>query len=335
MTREPTQRNPRQFDGHVHDKESSFDATIKPKRLVDAMKNNNVGFFFSTGHEVSPGFYNTKRYADRAGIGTYQSVEVPVWVEHKGKKYKVHLLLVDPTKKAETEIGTELEKMKGQRVVDALASLHLLGEKFPKIEYDEKYVRPMINGGSISKLRLAQMLFENRHNRDYFHSKRIFTPDQLREKHMLGDAPLTRYVFPAEKFISIARNSGAFVGLAHPGIERQYIVRKGSQVDNNKFLPNDVIELIGDMGVDFFERFHPRHSKEASRRIGEAALEADKPVTIGSDIHHAGQLYRLRFAPEEQNIVRKSLAEHAKKGSAFAQKLLADMKDFGAAKKKE
>lgn len=346
MTREFLSKKTRQFDGHAHDSVSSYDATITPKDLVDGMHNSNVGLFASVGHDVNPNYNELERLANNSGIGTMKCIEVPARVDFNGTQKNIHLLIVNPTGKAQEKLQNTVEKMWERRVTDALATMSLLKEKLPKLTFKGMDMEKVFDGRNISKYNISEMVYSIPKNKAYLHRQGVFDPAQLRARYLVGTAPLTRYVFPAEKFLKISKEFGAYVGLAHPAKEKRFRYSRngnrngngngngnGRPASNVKYISNEMILKLSKMGLDFVEAYHPGHLPEDSERIRNVAADAGLPITIGSDIHHSGQVARLIFNPAEQNVVRKTMKKYAKKRNPFASELYERMREYGVVKK--
>lgn len=358
MTREPAQRKIRQFDGHAHDSVSSYDATIKPRELVDGMHESNVGLFTSVGHDINPEYHELERLAHNSGIGAIRGIEIPAKVTFNGQEKHVHLIVVNPTPQAQVALGEAVDKMWERRVLDALATMSLLKEKLPKIMFDGMNMEKVFDGRRISKYGISEMIYHLPHNKAYFNRIGITDPAQLRQKYLIGKSRLSHYVFPAEKFIRLSKEFGAYIGLAHPGNQKEFIRKSNGNGNGNnrhksngtngngkikmnglkpniKYVSDGTILKLANMGIDFVEAYHPSHLPEDSERIVRVAAEANLPITIGSDIHHNDQAARLLFNPDEQNVVRKTAKKYAKKRNPFATYLYGQMKEHGVVKRNE
>jgi 3',5'-nucleoside bisphosphate phosphatase len=275
------------IDLHTHTVYS--DGTFTPRELLELGRDRGLDVVAVTDHDTTDSLLEAKASGDELGVEVVPGVEFSAVHESEG----VHVLgyFMDPS---HPELTAELRRLREDRFDRGERMVRRLQELGYPITFDR--VGEIAKGGNIIRPHVAQALVEAgvvATLKDAFSDELIGSGGRAYvEKHALS---------PIQAIGLIHRAGGACV-LAHPGTWREAAP-----------VPDDVIEVLVEAGLDGIEAHHPEHDPELEARYVALAQAKGLFWTGSSDCHGTRydpvRLGMRRTPPEEFEALRARALE--------------------------
>ncbi len=248
------------IDLHVHSTES--DGTFTPEQIVRFAKENGIDTVALCDHDTTSGLESFIYYARQIGITAIPGIEISAVFP----KENCHILGLNiPLQYKPLEsILKKYRDSRNQRnslIIDKLCKLGIV------ISVNE--LNKYATGTSVGRPHIAQLLVEK---------KAALSIDDAFRKYLIKGALayVERFRLNAEEIVSVLKQSGATVVLAHPGLINI------SEDEMKRF-----IKALKDRGLDALEIFTPHNTDEKIFFLKELADKMDLKYSGGSDFHGA------------------------------------------------
>lgn len=246
------------IDLHVHSTES--DGTFTPEQIIRFAKENGIDTVALCDHDTTSGLEIFIYYARKIGITAIPGIEISA-VFSEGNCHILGLNIPLQYKPLENLLQKyrESRKQRNYLIIDKLCKLGIA------ISVDE--LNKQATGISVGRPHIAQLLVEK---------KAALSIDDAFRKYLIKGALayVERFRLNAEEIVSVLKQSGATVVLAHPGMINI------SEDEMQKFT-----EALKDRGLDALEIFTPHNTDEKILFLKELADKLDLKYSGGSDFH--------------------------------------------------
>jgi|GEM_PF-6667550 len=316
---------------HVHTN-YSLDGRFSPAqqvRFLDetyrsiAKKRTPKPIIAFTDHENSKAQPEAAKLAKKYGLTVFRGSEYSVnCKDDTGYDHHMHMTVLFPTddRRESERLAERLEdtnrRIEGYRLSLAKETLDALADQ----GWSTKYIRnhEIIDGHTITKRRIAELLYEDSDNLARIHKMRIKSSDELRKHIVMPNSALTRHLLTAQELIKLVHDFGGHVIVAHPYLPHRpdpYRALISLMTDRDRELRVDGVEAL------YPSVFNGGNSK-ASRDL-VSLLSANKTVpVVGSDTHntknYATEQFIIRKLFESQDPVVKVISRQAQAGKGLA-----------------
>lgn len=246
------------IDLHTHS--TASDGSVPPYELIVQAKEAGLQAVALTDHDTVAGLEEAMRAGNDAGIEVIPGCELSV-VTPAAKMHILGLWLpVNPAGLMDSL--NELMRLRHERNVIIVEKLQKLGIE---ITYEE--VRERAGEGSVGRPHIAGIL----HDKGYVTSVQESFTRFLGPK---GKAYVPKSVLTGEQAVTLLKNEGATVMMAHPFLN-------GLNLDQ---VATECIRLR-EVGMDGFEAYYSEHSPSQQQALLNLASRLDMQVSGGSDFH--------------------------------------------------
>ncbi len=240
-------------DLHTH---STFsDGRLSPGELAAAVAKTTLKAVALTDHDTVEGCTPFLEAAHTAGLHGIPGVELSTTLDRR----EIHLLGLG-VDLHDNMLHDELDRIRRARVRRAEKIVDRLERDRIVLDFGE--IRAFAKGGVITRPHIARAMVRAGYVRDI---------GSAFEKYLADGLPAAvpkDFLTPAEG-IALLHGAGAFVSVAHPGI-------------------NVTADLLAGMragGLDGLEVWHPKHPPRIAEELEETARRLDLLPTGGSDYH--------------------------------------------------
>lgn len=239
-------------DLHMHT--TCSDGKLSPKELVEKAAAIGLKTISITDHDNLAAYQEAKPVADALGVELIPGVEVST--SHLGRDVHILGYFVQDN----SELSEYLKACREQRILRTEKIVHNL-RKLGVYIHIEKVFEKAANG-SVGRPHIAAVLQETGYVQSYSEAftKYIGTNSPAYEKSVETD--------PAD-VIRLINEAGGLSFLAHPG----------------RFVPDETIRFLIDVGLDGIEIIHPAHDAEQQEFYRAIANEYFLLMSGGSDYH--------------------------------------------------
>lgn len=243
------------IDMHTH---STFsDGIYSPSELVDYAVEKGLSGIAITDHDTVDGIEEAKQ---RAAVHEDFIVIPGIELSTEYNNEDVHILgyMIDYKKEHLSKLLQRLQNTRDSRAIKIVDRLKKLGIK---ISY--KDVVEMSGDGVIGRLHIARSMIRKGY---------VQTIGDAFTKYLAKGAPayVPKHRLTPECAINTIRKAGGFSVVAHPGLLKS----------------ESILDYLIDLDIDGIEAYHPKHSKEQSKRYLKLAEKYNLFVTGGSDFHY-------------------------------------------------
>ncbi|MCS7013318.1 MAG: PHP domain-containing protein [Chloroherpetonaceae bacterium] len=253
-------------DLHMHT--TCSDGKYSPQELVRKAFAAGLKVISITDHDNLAAYHEAKPVADELGIELIPGVEVST--SHQGRD--VHIL--GYFVQEDSELNEYLKACRERRILRTEKIVENLRKMGVYIRIEQVFAKAA--NGSVGRPHIAAVLQESGYVQSYSEAfaKYIGTHSPAYEK--------SEETEPAE-VIRLINEAGGLSFLAHPG----------------RFVPDDTVRYLIDLGIDGLEIIHPAHDSERQEFYRAIANEYFLLMSGGSDYHGAkpqddelfGQMY--------------------------------------------
>jgi hypothetical protein len=252
------------LDLHLH---TSFsDGEKSPKSLVKSLKANNVTHFSITDHDNMAPYEPIQRAALENDMHTLPGIEISSL--YKGAE--VHILGYQFDWRSPL-LNAFIKERITLRKERALLIFEMLKKK--GYEFDQRDIQRVINAHYVGRPQIADLLFDHGY---------VANPSEAFSEEFIGDsgdkAIITYKLKPVDEVITIIKQAGGLVFLAHPGLFN------GNGANSEGMNKHD-IQLFVELGIDGLEVFHPKQTKAQIQRYLSLSKEKNLLISMGSDYH--------------------------------------------------
>ncbi len=246
------------IDLHTHS--TASDGSLHPAELVQLAKESGLSALAVTDHDTVTGLEEALQAGKDAGIEVIPGCELSV-VTPSAKMHILGLWLpVNPV----GLMGSldELIRHRHERNIIIVEKLQKLGID---ITYEE--VKERAGEGSVGRPHIAAILFDKGYVTSVQESFTRFLGPR-------GKAYVPKKVLTAVEAVTLMKNEGATVMMAHPFLN-------GLNIDE---VATESIRLR-DVGMDGFEAYYSEHSASQQQGLLNLAQRLEMQVSGGSDFH--------------------------------------------------
>ncbi|WP_291318409.1 PHP domain-containing protein [Desulfonatronospira sp.] len=246
-----------EIDLHTHS--TASDGTMPPYELVEHARNRGLKALALTDHDTTKGLKEALQAGDELGLEVVPGCELSV--EYPGLMHILGLWLKSdaPALNSAMQELRDKRDMRNEVIIDKLQRLGI------DISYSE--VQDLAGDASVGRPHISRVLMD----------KGVVNSIQECFDHYLGSsgkAYVPKEKFGPEKAISVLKDEGALVVLAHPF---------SLQLDADA-LRRELVRLK-DLGLDGVEVFYSEHTIEQTEIYASLCRELDLLPTGGSDFH--------------------------------------------------
>lgn len=253
----------KRYDMHIHS--TASDGTLDVPELVELARLSNVGTMAITDHDTITGSREllTNRPDD---LEVYSGVEMSVLVKHGVER--IHILGYDFDIN-NPELNKALELANKWSIYNFKLYLKFLREEYKDIDIPEaEFDRILALSKNISRNDIAVLLEKYGYARDHQDAfSRYLNPIKYAVQE-------NKKGFTAQKVISLLKNAGGIVSLAHPS----------SLHLGDEELDQRIAQYV-DYGLDSIEVYHPKNKNQQRRYYLELAKKYGLLVSGGTDYH--------------------------------------------------
>lgn len=254
------------IDFHTHS--TASDGTDSPGELVHKAVHAGLAVLALTDHDTLDGLAEARQEADRCGMSFVRGCELST-ITPWGEAHFLGLWIPDDSTKTMDldRVLAEVRKKRTERNLRIAERLRELG--MTDVTYEA--AAALAGGRVVGRPHFAELLcrlgvVENR--KEAFH----------RFLGRTGSAFVPRELMPPEKAVSLLKNTGALVSMAHPRLLR-------APADELEHL----VVYLKDFGLDALEAYHSEHDSGDVRLCVDIATRHQLQLTGGSDYHGAAK----------------------------------------------
>ncbi len=246
------------IDLHTHS--TASDGSLRPAELVQQAHDAGLNALALTDHDTVTGLKEALQAGEAAGLEVIPGCELSV-VSPAAKMHILGLWLpVNPTGLLDSLDA--LVRHRHERNIIIVEKLQQLGLD---ITYDE--VRERAGEGSVGRPHIAGILFDKGYVTSVQESFTRFLGPR-------GKAYVPKKVLTAAEAVTLLKNEGATVMMAHPFLN-------GLNLDQ---VATECIRLR-EYGMDGFEAYYSEHSPSQQQALLNLAGRLEMQVSGGSDFH--------------------------------------------------
>ncbi len=244
------------IDLHIHSNAS--DGLHTPPELLDMAQDASLLAIAITDHDSVASVSEALALAAGRSTAVVPGLEMSSHIESRDAHFLGYYLDYQSPRLLE-----KLEWLREARIERAREMLRLLAEEGIELRVDE--LLELTRGGSIGRPHLAELMVAKGYASSFTEAFR---------RYLVRDACcyVEKEVLPPEEIISLIRDLGGVVVLAHPGVSRL----------------DEHIEYFISLGLQGLEAYHADHTPEQVRHYLELARRLGLIVTGGSDYHGEG-----------------------------------------------
>ncbi len=246
-------------DLHMHSTMS--DGQLTPQEVVELAAARGVKALALTDHDTTRGLVAAESVAKEHDIELIPGVEISAWMDRE-----VHILgyFID---RDEPELSRCLEQMRftrAERVEEICRRLSALGKPLTPEEVHAQ------GEWNLGRPHVARALLAAGHVTSFEEAFRLYLGND-------GPAYVAAARLSVREAIGLIHGAGGIAVLAHPAVDG--II--------------DSLPQLTAWGLDGVEIAHPAHSRQARRRLRQAAKRLGLLATGGSDFHTPASPYSI------------------------------------------
>lgn len=265
-------------DLHVHS--TASDGTLSPEEIIRLAILSNVRTLAITDHDILDGSKNLLS-ANPRGLELFSGIEFTALVKHG--KSRIHILGYDFDLNNE-KINKAVEFVDKCSEYNFKLYMRCLKDEFPEIDIPDEEIDKILQDRkvthkNIGRADIAQLLIRYGYGEDVL--------DEFPKSYTKQDIVFEKYLNPvkylvqeekmgisAEECISIIKEAGGLVSLAHPS---------SLKVDDDKL--KHIIHHYRECGLDSIEVYHPNNNPKQRKFYYDLAQSEQLFISGGTDFH--------------------------------------------------